>query len=475
MLRPYQTKAIGMMRLSLSEGKKRLILCSPTGSGKTVMFTYMVARALEKGKQAIIFTDRVELLKQSNGALDLFGIKPTLIEASKTRLDVSGNCFIAMAQTFSRRKDATEYTDLLNRMDLVIIDEAHKQTFNPLLPYINPKAVVIGATATPLRRGNQECLSKFYEVLHVPVQVQELIDQGFLANPVTYGANQDLSGIRMKGNDYDTEQMATVYSKRKVFDGVVQNYGRHCRGKKAIVFASNIASSKEICAALQIAGHNARHVDGTMGKQERADILEWFKHTPDAILCNCDLMTTGFDEPTIEVVILYRATASLPLFMQMVGRGSRVTPTKKEFTILDFGNNVQTHGFWENRQQWSLKKKRKKKSDGVGGAKNCKGCEAIIPVGAMKCKHCGYEYQRKPQQQGEMVDLHLMTKAQGMQIATTSSMYQKAQLAKAKVISPFWVLHNQCKSKAEALEFIRFMGWKPGWAFHNKDRFPILK
>jgi len=439
------------------------------------MFTYMVARALEKGKQAIIFTDRVELLKQSNGALDLFGIKPTLIEASKTRLDVSGNCFIAMAQTFSRRKDASEYTDLLNRMDLVIIDEAHKQTFNPLLPYINPNAVVIGATATPLRRGNQECLSKFYQVLHNPVQVQELIDQGFLANPVTYGANQDLSGIRMKGNDYDTEQMASVYSKRRVFDGVVQNYGRHCRGKKAIVFASNIASSKEVCDALQYAGYNARHVDGEMGKHDRADIIQWFKHTPDAILCNCDLMTTGFDEPTIEVIILYRATASLPLFMQMVGRGSRVTPTKKEFTILDFGNNVQTHGFWENRHQWSLKKKRKKKSDGVGGAKNCKGCEAIIPVGAMKCKHCGYEYQRKPQEQGEMVDLHLMTKAQGMQLATTSSMYQKAQLAKAKVISPYWVLHNQCKTKAEALEFIRFMGWKPGWAFHNKDRFPILK
>jgi len=117
------------------------------------MFTYMVARALEKGKQAIIFTDRVELLKQSNGALDLFGIKPTLIEASKTRLDVSGNCFIAMAQTFSRRKDAVEYTDLLNRMDLVIIDEAHKQTFNPLLPYINPKAVVIKSQLQRIASG----------------------------------------------------------------------------------------------------------------------------------------------------------------------------------------------------------------------------------------------------------------------------------------------------------------------------------
>ena len=475
MLRPYQTKAIDLMRTSIAEGKKRLILCSPTGSGKTVMFTFMVARALEKGKQAIIFTDRVELLKQSNGALDLFGIRPTLIEASKTRLDVSGNCFIAMAQTFSRRKDATEYTDLLNRMDLVIIDEAHKQTFNPLLPYINPKAVVIGATATPLRRGNQECLSKFYEVLHVPVQVQELIDQGFLANPTTYGTKMDLSGIRMKGNDYDTEQMAQRFSERKVFDGVVQNYTKICKGKKAIVFASNIASSQEVCDALQYAGHNARHVDGEMARQERADIIQWFKNTPDAILCNCDLMTTGFDEPTIEVVILYRATASLPLFMQMVGRGSRVTDTKQEFTILDFGNNVQTHGYWEDKQEWSLKKKRKRQSAGVGGEKNCKNCKALIPIAAMECKYCGYQYPKNPKPLGELVSLQMLTKPQGMQLATTSTMWQKAQLAKAKVISPYWVLHNQCKTKAEALEFIRYMGWKPGWAYYNKDRFPILK
>ena len=93
----------------------------------------------------MIFTDRAELLKQSNGALDQFGIVPTLIEAGKTRLDVSGSCFIAMAQTYSRRKNNADYADLIAGMDLVIIDEAHKQTFNPLLPYINPNAVVIGA------------------------------------------------------------------------------------------------------------------------------------------------------------------------------------------------------------------------------------------------------------------------------------------------------------------------------------------
>ena len=106
-----------------------------------------------------------------------------------------------MAQTYARRKNKADYADLMAGMDLVIIDEAHKQTFNPLLASIPAKAVVIGATATPLRRGNQECLSKFYQALHNPVQVVELIRQGFLASPVTYGTNLDLSGIGMRGDD----------------------------------------------------------------------------------------------------------------------------------------------------------------------------------------------------------------------------------------------------------------------------------
>jgi hypothetical protein len=161
--------------------------------------------------------------------------------------------------------------------------------------------------------------------------------------------------------------------------------------------------------------------------------------------------------------------------MQMVGRGSRVTATKREFTILDFGNNVNHHGFWDARRDWSLKKKRKRKSDGVGGAKNCKACDALIPVAVMVCPHCKYEYERKPQERAETVTLHLMTKAQGMEAAKTSTMYQKAQLAKAKVISPYWVLHTQCKTKEEALQFIAFMGYKPGWVYHNKDRFKILQ
>jgi hypothetical protein len=92
----------------------------------------------------------------------------------------------------------------------------------------------------------------------------------------------------------------------------------------------------------------------------------------------------------------------------------------------------------------------------------------------MICEHCGYEYPRKAKEMGEFVELQLMTKAQGMEMAKQSTMYQKAQLAKAKVISPLWVLHN-CQTRAEAEEFVSYMGWKRGWYFHNAKRFKVFQ
>jgi superfamily II DNA or RNA helicase len=473
-LREYQQTAIDQLRANIMQGKKRLILCSPTGAGKTVMFSYMVAAALQKGKRCIIFTDRIELLRQADGSLARFNITASLIEASKGSIAPDAACYIAMAQTFIRRKANPAYADLLNAMDLIIIDECHRQVFNNLLDLINPNAVVIGATATPLRRGKQTCLSKFYQNLINPVQVSELIQLGFLSDPVSFGTQVDLSGIGMKGDDYDTSQMAQRYSERKVYAGVLSNYARLCDRKKSIVFASNIASSQEICDAFQMAGYPARHVDGEMSKKERAAVLRWFKNSPNGILCNCDLMTTGYDEPTIEVVILYRATASLPLFMQMVGRGSRVTETKKRFIILDFGNNIQSHGYWEQDREWSLKKKQMRKKAGVAGVKSCPNCEALIPPSTRVCKYCGQIIEQKPKDPPPVAELQLLTKADGMKLAKNADIAAKAKLAKAKVISPFWVLHN-CKSKDEALQFVSLMGWKKGWLFHNAKRFKILQ
>jgi superfamily II DNA or RNA helicase len=473
-LRPYQQLLIDQIRVAIRNGKKRHILCAPTGAGKTVIFTYMVSNALLRGLRCMIFTDRIELLKQSDGSLARFDINPVLIEPKNRNIDLTAQCFIAMAQTFMRRKDKLEYIHIMQSVDLVIIDEAHKQTFNGLLDLIPETAIVIGATATPMRRGNQECLSKYWEVLHQPVQVQNLIDLGFLAQPLTYGLKMDLKGIGMRGGDYDPTAMAERYSERKTYRGVIMNYQRYCEGRKAIIFASNIASSLEICHELQKAGYPARHVDGEMNQKDRQEVLAWFKASPNGMLCNCDLMTTGYDEPSIEVVILYRATASLPLFMQMVGRGSRVTETKKKFWILDFGNNVYHHRLWEENRDWSLKKKRTRKG-GVQPMKDCPSCEALLPSVAQVCPACGHQFEKKEKKDEPVVHLQLLTPTQVRELIDKPGLIkQKVQLVKMKQVRVRDVLH-QMSNREEAIEFIRQLGYKRGWLFHNARHYKCFQ
>jgi superfamily II DNA or RNA helicase len=223
-------------------------------------------------------------------------------------------------------------------------------------------------------------------------------------------------------------------------------------------------------------GLNAKHLDAGSTKKERADCLAWFKNTPDAILCNVGILTTGFDEPTIQTIILYRATKSLPLFLQMVGRGSRIIKGMKEtFNLLDFGNNVNEHGFWEDERAWSLKKKKKKK-EGAAPVKECKECGALCYASVTVCGACGYVFpvSEKQKAESEIAFLQLLTKQERMRKANNAGLEEKSRMAKAGLISPYWVLHK-LTDRTEALEFINLMGYKKGWVHMNKDRFECLK
>jgi type I site-specific restriction endonuclease len=100
------------------------------------------------------------------------------------------------------------------------------------------------------------------------------------------------------------------------------------------------------------AGYGIRHLDNTSSPEERKEILSWFKKTPDAILTSVGILTTGFDEPTVETIILNRATKSLTLYFQMIGRGSRKLPNKDEFTVIDLGNNAARFGLWSEPVDW---------------------------------------------------------------------------------------------------------------------------
>lgn len=474
-LRPYQEKAIHETRKMILEGKKRFVFCSPTGSGKTYTFSFLVKSAISKGKRVLILTHRIELLTQAGGSLANLGLNPVKIEAGKNVGYFSSQLYTAMIETINRRMNKLEYIQFVQSLDLIIIDECHFGNFDKFFPQISKETVVIGFTATPHREKNQISLDSFYEGLIEVVSIPELIEQGFLADPLTYGVKMDLSSVAKKGNDYDADSLGSFMTETKVYEGVIENYKTICPNTKSLAFCPNIKSSMKLRDELIDAGLNARHIDAGFSKRDRENMLKWFKETDNAILCNVGILTTGFDEPSIETIILYRATKSLPLFLQMVGRGSRVIPDKKRtFTILDFGNNVREHDFWEAERTWSLKKKKKK--DGSPPVKECKDCGALLPASVMECKFCGYVFPRpvKTKEEAEIAYLQLLTKQQRMKKAEKGSIAEKAAMAKAKLIHPYWVLHK-LNDRDEALEFINLMGYKKGWIHMNKDRFKCLQ
>jgi superfamily II DNA or RNA helicase len=476
-LRPYQELAIEKSRAEIKAGAKRMILCSPTGSGKTVMFSFLVRSASSKGKRVLILTHRIELLTQAGGALERVGLDPMKIEAKNRNIDLSTNLHTAMIETITRRMSKQEYIDYVSDLDLIIIDECHMGNFDKFFEHISPKTIVLGFTATPHREGGQKSLIDFYQKIVEVTTISELVNDGFLSKPRSYGVRIDLKGVKKRAGDYDSEELAKKYSDNKVWMGVVDNYNRITPRSKAIAFCPNIKSSIDLCHSLRNAGLNSRYLHGDTDPTERGYLLNWFKHTPDAILCNVGVLTTGFDEPTIDTVILYRATKSLPLFLQMVGRGSRVTESKKEFTILDFGNNILEHGFWQDDRVWTLEKK-PKKTDKAGAfpVRECPGCGALIQATKKDCEYCGHVFIEKSKFKSKEVAVveEIESKSDRLNRVIKMSVDDIYEAIQMKIVNPNAVLHRMT-NQAMAYELITKLGYKRGWFLKRGQQYDVFR
>lgn len=464
-LREYQKTLISSLRKSMEKGNKRIVLCAPTGSGKTIMFTYMIAEHLKRGGRALVFTHRKELLSQAGSSFEKFGLTPEFINAGSTP-DLTKPLHVAMVETFHRR---IENLDLfLLSKTLIIIDECHINNFTKILEKIGKDTVVIGATATPYRKGTDiPALDEFYTDIVQDIDTPDLVRLGFLSEAKSFGVKIRMDNLKQKGDDYDT---AKYYADNKTYRGVVENWIRLAPGSKTLLFASNVKSSKEVCTEFLLNGIDARHIDANTPDKKREEILAWFESTDDAVLCNCGILTAGYDCPDIKTIILYRATTSLPLFLQMVGRGSRVTPEKKEFTILDFGNNIHRMGFWQDRRTWSLAKvkQRVNEKEDAGFIKMCKKCGAILPPATSVCPYC--KAIIKKEEKEIIAELSLLTPRQKM----GQDLETKALMCKNKLMNGFAVLHSLTDIK-EARYFCDLMGYSKGFEYVNKHRFKVFQ
>jgi superfamily II DNA or RNA helicase len=461
-LREYQKEYIDKIKQSFKNGNKKLILCSATGSGKTIMFSYMTLEAINKGKNVLILTDRKELFTQSTSSLAKMGLTASEIRPSK-EVD-ENNLHVGMIQTVSRRLDKLK--DYFDTLDLIIIDEAHKSIFDKVFNYININTFVIGATATPHREKNQDSLKLYYSDIIQVIDTPNLIKLGNLSTPESYGVPINLKGVKTRGGDYDEKAMANKFSEIKLFHGVYDNYQRLTANKKALIFAPNVESSKELVESFSDKGLPCKHVDCYMTDEVRKDTLKWFAETSNAILSNYGILTTGFDCPSIEVVILYRATKSLPLFLQMVGRGSRVTESKNTFTILDFGNNIKTHNYWEAARVWSLDKKEYKEDSAP--LKECPECYFINSNTASECVNCGFEFKKTEQElEAEIiVELQKMDKWQSIDFLVDATFKDLEMYCIAKGYSKNWV-YLRLKTRQDFYDYAKFMGYKKGWVYNQ--------
>ena len=350
----YQKGAIDRIFRAFEEAPDdyHLLYQLPTGGGKTVIFSEIVRQYLKTHKKKVlVMTHRVELCKQTSNMLTEFGVKNKVVN-STANLDDQNDymCFVAMVETLNNRL----LDDVLDvsGVGLVIIDEAHYNSFTKIFKFFS-KSFLLGVTATPLSSNTKLPMNENYNELIAGETIQALIENEFLAKANMYAYNVGLTSLTIGANgDYTVKSSEDLYTSTGMLTKLMQAYDQRSKGKKTLIFNNGINTSLYVYESFKQVGLPIMHLDNTASKKQRAYILDWFKHTPGAILSSVSILTTGFDEPTVESIILNRATKSLTLYYQMIGRGSRILKDKSEFDVIDLGNNFLRFGPWGADLDW---------------------------------------------------------------------------------------------------------------------------
>jgi superfamily II DNA or RNA helicase len=404
-LREYQERFVNNIAIELRNGKRKTIAQLATGGGKTICFSAICDRYIKKsGKSILILVHRKELLKQAVHSLNKANqIHAQPVIAGMRTIPVAP-VYVAMIETAYKRLDQFQ------NIGMVIIDEAHLGNFTKVIDFFTEQ-FIIGFTATPLASKKDAPLKNFFDSIVCGVDIPELIESGNLCREVIYGAAEVVkrAELKMKMGDFDEKQMAIAFSNPKYIQSTVNAYKQHSEGRKTIIFNCNIEHSELVNQAFITAGYNSKHLDSDSANRDK--ILEWFDCTPDAILCNVGIATTGFDQPDIETVIINKATASMPLWLQMCGRGARPHPVKLLFTIIDLGGNTVSHGLWSQPKDWrDIFYNPPKKGNGVAPVKDCPQCAAMIHTRCSVCPECDYEFPKKEIEEEHIQEFMVLSK-----------------------------------------------------------------
>lgn len=342
-LRPYQVKAVEAVEAEFAKPDIRsTLIVLATGCGKTIIFSHLAAREVMRGKRVLILAHRGELLEQAIDKLR----KATGICAGMEKADVTADVdfddmpytvVVGSVQSMSRPQRLRRFRP--DEFSLIVIDECHHAlsgTYRSIIQHFN-HAHFLGVTATP-DRGDLQPLSEVFKTISFEYSIIQAIKDGYLS-PIraqTIPLKIDLSNVMKQAGDYQAAGLGTALD--PYLRQICHEIKERCHDRKTVVFTPLIATSRKMLEIFREEGVcEVREVNGE--SFDRKEVLDWFSRAQKGcVLLNSMLLTEGYDEPTVDCIVVLRATKVRSLFVQMVGRGTRLSPAsgKQNLLLLDF-------------------------------------------------------------------------------------------------------------------------------------------
>jgi len=416
--RDYQTAA---ENYAIDHGiDDKVIHCAPTGSGKTVMQARIAKREMDRGNSTAILTPRNEIFTQTRGVCSsVCGIENVSILRAKRRGErwdpVKPVHVVSWHTLISRVRRSKFWFPDVRRVD---VDECHLSMAPKILEILEhyaPKAVLDGWTATPSRQTGKGLGRFFTEIKHV-TSVRRLIKEGHLC-PVEYwgGNTPDMEGIKIVRGDYEIGKLSRA--SQKLVGDVVDNWLRLAADRHTIVFSVDVAHCEMLTHRFKSVGIRAAALHSHMGEEDRDEVVALFKAGAIQVLVNVQIASYGFDDPSVNCIVIARKTRSIVLHLQMIGRGMRPAldengdvirdpdhPDFKTCMVLDHAGNVPALGQADDLFRWRLDagKKASARVNEKGEPEEPKShvCEGVLDSGLVcgwifsgsrVCPQCGWK------------------------------------------------------------------------------------
>ena len=345
-LRDYQLEAVEAVERAHARGIRRSLVVLPTGTGKTVVFAELIRR---RQGRALILAHREELLEQAGDKLRLVspGLDIGIVKAERD--EHQRPVVVASVQTLARDHRISR---LERDFRTLVVDEAHHstaRTYRGVLAQLGGFAaeggpLVLGVTATP-ERADGVGLTHVWEEVVYRRDLLDMMQAGYLCElrALRIKVAVDLDAMSVRGGDYDDSELADAMTRANAPEHALAAYKEHGEDRKTLIFTPSVDLAHAMAEVFTGAGIAAAAIDGSALAEQRASTLAAFRAGEIQVLANCALLTEGFDEPSVGCLILARPTQSRPLYMQMLGRGTRRAPDKTDCLVIDLVGSSERH------------------------------------------------------------------------------------------------------------------------------------